>query len=570
MEKICKVSIIVPVYNVEKYIAVCLSSLIVQTIDSYEVIIVDDGSTDGSASIIKKYVDEYPQLIKFYEKENGGLGSARNLGLQYASGEYIGFVDSDDWIDPKMYATMYEMANKENLDCVVCDFTSIYDGWKTGWVSRGYRGEESTPTHCDFMRHCMNPATACNKLFRAEMFYITKFAEIWYEDVATTPILFSYANKIGYLPIALYYYRQQDNSITHSVRNPHSLDIINAWDRALNNCKEEYRNEIVYSIYKSVCSFINFKPEYADEYIQYARENKELFYNNNYVKNDIKNRVIEDVCVKRLIPKKIHYFWFGGGEKSELIKKCMASWKKYAPDYEIIEWNENNCNINECAYVKEAYEHKKWAFVADYFRIKKVYEEGGIYMDTDVELTNDIAPLRLNEIFFAFETRGAINAATFGSVAKYPLLKDWLETYKNDHLVNADGTYNTSNTIVVRLTKLLTKKYKYELNGKTQLLGNQVKIYAPNILTLNMYDGKNIAQHHYDASWWDAKAGVTSYKYEVLKDYFTLLPHNFTNVNKDEYINSLQAQIWAYENSTCWKLTKPLRKLVDFLRSYKK
>lgn len=97
-----------------------------------------------------------------------------------------------------------------------------------------------------------------------------------------------------------------------------------------------------------------------------------------------------------------------------------------------------------------------------------------------------------------------------------------------------------------------------------------MKIYAPNILTLNMYDGKNIAQHHYDASWWDAKAGVTSYKYEVLKDYFTLLPHNVTNVNKDEYINSLQAQIWAYENSTCWKLTKPLRKLVDFLRSYKK
>ena len=568
MEKKYKVSVIVPVYNVEKYLEKCLDSLIHQTLDSLQIIVVNDGSQDNSQSIIDRYVNKYPELVLGLKKDNGGLGDARNYGLSYATGEYIGFVDSDDWVDEKMYEFMYSMATTENLDCVICDFTSIYDGWKSGWLSRGYRGKESNPDQKEFLRFSMEPATACNKLIKSEMFYVKKFSEIWYEDMATTPVLLSYANRIGYLPIPLYYYRQQDNSITHAVRNPKTLDVMKAWDISLTTCKKEYQKEIEYAIYKSICNFVDFKPEYASEFIQYAEKCKGEFNKNSYIINEIKNNNLPEICSMQLIPKKIHYFWFGSAEKSELIKKCIASWKNYAPDYEIIEWNESNCDVTECDYVREAYENKKWAFVADYFRIKKIYEEGGIYFDTDVELTSDIASLSLNKIFFAFETKTAINAAVFGAIPHHSLLKEWLDTYKKDHLVKRDGSLDTSNTIVVRLTNILKQKYNLNLNGKTQVVNNEIKLYAPNILTLDMYDGKNIAQHHYDASWWDAKAGVTSYKYEVLKDYFSSTPE----MGKDEtmqYINLLEQQIRDYENSTCWKITKPLRMLMGFLRREK-
>ena len=96
-KKEMKVSIIVPVYNTEKYVAKTLDSLVNQTLNSYEIIVVNDGSTDNSQEIIKEYTKKYPNLIQAYYKENGGLGSARNYGLQYAKGEYVGFVDSDDW-----------------------------------------------------------------------------------------------------------------------------------------------------------------------------------------------------------------------------------------------------------------------------------------------------------------------------------------------------------------------------------------------------------------------------------------------------------------------------------------
>ena len=91
-----------------------------------------------------------------------------------------------------------------------------------------------------------------------------------------------------------------------------------------------------------------------------------------------------------MIPKIIHYCWFGGKELPELAKYCLASWEKYCPDYEIIRWDESNFDLNENSYVKEAYEHKKWAFITDYVRLKALYEIGGIYMDTDVELVVQI------------------------------------------------------------------------------------------------------------------------------------------------------------------------------------
>ena len=141
-----------------------------------------------------------------------------------------------------------------------------------------------------------------------------------------------------------------------------------------------------------------------------------------------------------MIPKKIHYCWFGRGDKPKLAKRCIASWKKYCPDYEIIEWNEDNFDINTNEYTKWCYENKKYAFLSDYVRLLVVYRHGGIYFDTDVELIRNPDFLLENQAFFGFETDGKENSnpnnadtntgLAFGSVASGLALEAMLKEYE--------------------------------------------------------------------------------------------------------------------------------------------
>ena len=125
-----KVSVIVPFYNVEKYIDRCLNSLVNQTLEDIEIIIVNDGSKDNSETIAKEYSSKYKDKIIYLEKENGGLSDARNYAIPYATGEYIAFLDSDDYVEVNMYEQMYEKAKKENADIVECDFLWEYPNEK--------------------------------------------------------------------------------------------------------------------------------------------------------------------------------------------------------------------------------------------------------------------------------------------------------------------------------------------------------------------------------------------------------------------------------------------------------
>lgn len=564
MEKKYKVSVIVPVYNVEKYLGVCLESLVNQTIDSLQIIVVNDGSQDRSQQIIDQYANLYPEKIFGYEKSNGGLGDARNYGMQYAEGEYISFVDSDDWVDEKMFEQMYAFAQKNRYQIVISDMYCINDGWKVGHVAKEYRGKNPNPMISDYILSCLEPAHACGKLYYYQILQIQKFPKIWYEDMATIPILMSYAENIGYLEVPFYYYRQREGSITQSKADERTLQVLDAWDNIIYNINKLYLEEAIAAVYQSVENFIYFKPEYAEYFIQYIDKRKDIFKNNKIVRTRIESGDQEDLFKKKLIPKKIHYFWFGPGKKNELFYRCYESWKKYASDFEIIEWNESNCDVNECAYVREAYDAQKWAFVADYFRTKIIYEHGGIYVDTDVEFVDNITPLITNNIFFAFETKKQVNAAIFGAVPGETMIKKWWETYKKDHLKKEDGTLNTSNTIVKRLTKILVSDYNAQMNGKHQKLKGEIVLYQPNELTLDMYDGKCLAQHHYEASWWDVQIGNTSYKHEVLRDFFQ---SEFT-MGASEEISFLRWQINELKNSTSWKITKPIRFIGDFTKRF--
>jgi len=166
-----------------------------------------------------------------------------------------------------------------------------------------------------------------------------------------------------------------------------------------------------------------------------------------------------------MIPKKIHYCWFGGNEKPKLAKNCIASWKKYCPDYEIIEWNEDNFNVNQNAYTKMCYEQKKFAFLSDYARLMVVYNHGGIYFDVDVEVIKAIDDLLQLPAYFGFETNEYINTGLgFGAEKNNAAVKQMLDEY-SEFLNGTKGVVGCPILNTNALEKMGLKK-----NGERQKL----------------------------------------------------------------------------------------------------
>lgn len=206
-----------------------------------------------------------------------------------------------------------------------------------------------------------------------------------------------------------------------------------------------------------------------------------------------------------MIPKVIHYCWFGGNPLPELAQRCIASWKKYCPDYEIIEWNESNFDINCCDYVKEAYEAKKWAFVSDVARLFALVNYGGIYMDTDVEVLRPLDDFLGYEAVSGFEAKERIPTGLMACREGQPLFEELLHDYDNVHFLKADGSYDTT-TNVIRITNICLK-YGLRLDNTLQTVNGFTlfpydyfcpKDFETKIITLteNTY-----TIHHFDGSW---------------------------------------------------------------------
>ena len=199
-----------------------------------------------------------------------------------------------------------------------------------------------------------------------------------------------------------------------------------------------------------------------------------------------------------MIPKTIHYCWFGGNQKPEIIERCIESWRKYCPDWEIKEWNESNYDVNAHPYTKEAYEAKKWAFVSDVARLDIVCKEGGVYMDTDVEL---LAPLDFTvdcDAFYAFETNLYIASGLgFGAVAGHPSVKAMLKYYDGRHFL-VKGKQDMS-PCPAKNTEALAAIYpQFNKNGEHQSFENVV------ILSGNDY--AQIAKHYSTGLWGEKMA----------------------------------------------------------------
>lgn len=208
-----------------------------------------------------------------------------------------------------------------------------------------------------------------------------------------------------------------------------------------------------------------------------------------------------------MIPKVIHYCWFGGNPLPELAQKCILSWKNHCANYEIKEWNESNFDLNCCDFVNEAYKAKKWAFVSDFARLKIIYEEGGIYLDTDVELIKPLDDLLINPSFLGEETSGLVNTGLgFGAEKHNPIIKELLEMYAEKHFNLGNGRYDMLPCPQKNTEPLY--KYGYKFSGNKIWKSEYTVVYPPEYFCPLNYEtgemhltGRTYSIHLYNASW---------------------------------------------------------------------
>lgn len=223
-----------------------------------------------------------------------------------------------------------------------------------------------------------------------------------------------------------------------------------------------------------------------------------------------------------MIPKTIHYCWFGGNPLPALAEKCIASWKRYCPDYRIVRWDESNFDLHSAPlYVRQAYERKKWAFVTDFVRLQVIYDHGGIYLDTDVELKKSLDPLLSNRAYFGFEDGKAVNTGLgFGAEAQHPILREMMDDYQDVPFVLSDGTMDQ--TPCPRRNTEAFLRHGLLQNDSLQTLDEGVVILPSRFLspidnrTRKMRRTKEmISIHHASGSWQDE---ATQKRWRELQD----------------------------------------------------
>ena len=215
-----KLSIIVPVYKVEEYLGECVDSLLSQTIDDYEIILVDDGSPDNSGKIADEYAAVNPDMIRVLHIDNGGQGRARNFALDIAKGDFVGFVDSDDWVTHDMYEKMYTRAAETGADVVVCDF-----------MERFADGRESMLPASLQDNWLGSAGSSCNKIFRRSLVGALRFpVGLWYEDFYFSAVMLLRSKHTEFIAEPLYIYRRGQESTMHNNNAAKNLDMLTIMD----------------------------------------------------------------------------------------------------------------------------------------------------------------------------------------------------------------------------------------------------------------------------------------------------------------------------------------------------
>ena len=319
-------SIVVHAYNVENYLQRCIDSILHQTFEDYEIIIVDDGATDNTGKVADEIAAKYSDKIRVIHQRNKGLGGARNTGLENAFGEFVLFIDSDDYINPNLLEIAYKYLKSQQLDILVYQIKAVTEEMKCENEADCIDGYRIVNTK-EYLLTC--GPSACNKVYKRSIFIeggIRYPEKLVYEDIATTPMTVLLAKKIGVIDIALYYYVARTGSITARPQKERIFEIHYGFDRVMKffeekHLIEEYMQEleflaVVHAFYHTNIrvilsggnrvSFL-LSEKYMQDLFPNYKNNKYLLDEELLEKNAVDRKILNQFIEKRYATAKLSY-----------------------------------------------------------------------------------------------------------------------------------------------------------------------------------------------------------------------------------------------------------------------
>lgn len=572
-----KVSVIIPVYQVENYLERAVDSVLAQTLEEKEIILVDDGSEDASPGICDRYAQQYPGLIHVIHKQNEGLGMARNTGLDIAKGEYVAFLDSDDTVEPEMYGAMYAKAVAEDDDIVMCDVRIIYVEEGRSSVVSSYSDE--TVDLSDYIANGNNITYSVNKLYRRSLWDETRYEKMLFEDIALIPALVTRTPRIGYIKEAFYNYYRRPNTISTSFVGD-MVDILRAFRSFLETSDPKYREEVVYCIAKQLYwNMTQSRVLFAADFIEFLKEYKRYFLLSPYLKKDGKVGGILNFLDKEVIPERFICVHLGRPLPEKFLDQLHADF----PMAELILADEHTWPSERLPEnVQKALEQGNTAYAEEYIGLRELCEGGGIVLSPEYRANLNLKKLRLNHIFFGFEDDEALTTGCYGAVKEHYVIQALLDTYEEDTIFNKAFL-----PLRDRIRDFLILHFQLKPNGRKQLLKKEVQIYLPSVLAYDMKDNENCCRRAdipvpegFEAvsgkvlrMWsdrilenWNLYKRELGGKHAVKGKAPAAAPVSATKappagLSQQELDRRIQDVVKTYENSTSWKLTRPIRAL---------
>lgn len=551
------ISVIVPVYNREKLLERCLDTLVYQTLEEIEIIIVDDFSTDASYQIAQEYQRNFPQKIKVIKNETKGVAYAKNLGITHACGEYLTFVDSDDYIEYWALEEMYGYAKKNHYEMVCAPMYRIQKGKKAVWGRIG---------NLSMVKILFSEIfSLCTKLIHRQIFErFGMLPELRIgEDAAFLYSVISYLeNKIGYYDRPYYYYEWSENSVTSEAISFEIIeDILKGGTYILKQGNPEYLNVLKCVVLRRTLNMMERYPEYKDQFIDYIAAHKELYTSNLYLSEkclQIKKRLDKVlVCTQFQIPHRIYVNAFEGIPNPLYLE--MLHTKAFRSGAKVILLSEKNCDIKENTFLLEAYQKQLFSLVGSYFVLKHIYEEGGFYISEKIQLEHPLDQLSYTPAFFSYLDHEHFSEDIYGAERGNCVIGELLETFQMKYLYK-----NPYESLAQRIKTVLIVSAGVHLFACTRELWERgVVVYEPSLLIQMFHKNPNLC--HLKFTLEEGTELIRTDTLNCMLDEMTHKTVKEKDTSQDRLLQEVMKEKEELLNSTCWKITKPVRKLGDFV-----
>lgn len=489
MDKNIDVSVIVPVYNSAKYLRTCLDSLVSQDFENFEIIAVNNGSTDDSGAILQEYAEKYSEYFFTYTIEHSDfVGTGRNYGLSKARGKYVYLCDSDDIVERNALLFMYGRMKRYDLDVVygTVEFVNTQSNTKFMLQSDGEREvsiEELILSGAEFWRR-MYRKSLLDKI--GPMPETTNF-----DDIAWLPVVHSYANKAMSTNRKLYNYFRRSSSTVGGTSKKVLQDTFISEKYAVENCNPKYRDQVLLFVARRIIGNIKSRWVYKDILLEEIGYFWNLFSQCPCIQADAKLFSELEVYYKilnNMIPKTIYVGNVDDSQNEEILKKikekafgdeeCQVIFSK-----ELL--NNKNKNLNEYSQFIEAAENAgNYELLNLFYVLLEIYENGGIYIDSRIKINKVFNYLRCNGSFFTFIDKTTYSEWIFGASKGNKAIEKILETFSNN-----GGYKDILYPLAARIKNILTVLFEVPLNGSTYMENEVLTVYSPEILVYDPYKG---------------------------------------------------------------------------------